>query len=49
MKREYWNNLACRYEDEIFSVLHYDRKQLVLRQIRKLGPRVKSRAITVVE
>jgi ubiquinone/menaquinone biosynthesis C-methylase UbiE len=37
MKREYWNNLACRYEDEIFSVLHYDRKQLVLRQIRKLG------------
>lgn len=37
MKREYWNNLASRYEDEIFSVLHYDRKQLVLRQIRKLG------------
>jgi SAM-dependent methyltransferase len=37
MKREYWNNLASRYEAEIFSVLHYDRKQLVLRQIRKLG------------
>jgi SAM-dependent methyltransferase len=37
MKREYWNKLAGRYEDEIFSVLHYDRKQLVLQQIRKLG------------
>lgn len=37
MKREYWNNLACCYEDEIFSVLHNDRKGLVLRRIRKLG------------
>jgi SAM-dependent methyltransferase len=37
MKREYWNNMSCCYEDEIFSVLHYDRKQMVLRQIRKLG------------
>jgi SAM-dependent methyltransferase len=37
MKREYWNNLACFYEDEIFSVLHNDRKGLVHEQIRKLG------------
>ena len=37
MKREYWNNMSCCYEDEIFSVLHNDRKGLVLEQIRKLG------------
>ncbi|MGA2172050.1 MAG: class I SAM-dependent methyltransferase [Sedimentisphaerales bacterium] len=37
MKREFWNNLAGRYEDEIFSVLHNDRKKLVVRQIRELG------------
>jgi SAM-dependent methyltransferase len=37
MKREYWNKLAGCYEDEIFSVLHYDRKQLVIQEIRKLG------------
>jgi SAM-dependent methyltransferase len=37
MKREYWNNLACRYEDEIFSVLHNDRKGLVLEQVRKFA------------
>jgi SAM-dependent methyltransferase len=37
MKREYWNNLAGSYEDEIFSVLHNDREQLVLQRIRELG------------
>jgi SAM-dependent methyltransferase len=37
MKREYWNNLACCYEDEIFSVLHNDRNQLVIRQVRKFA------------
>jgi SAM-dependent methyltransferase len=37
MKREYWNNLACRYEDEIFSVLHNDRNQLVLQKVRKFA------------
>jgi SAM-dependent methyltransferase len=37
MKREYWNKLAGCYEDKIFSVLHNDRKQLVVQQIRKLG------------
>ncbi len=37
MKREYWNNMSCCYEDEIFSVLHNDREHLVLEQIRKLG------------
>jgi 2-polyprenyl-3-methyl-5-hydroxy-6-metoxy-1,4-benzoquinol methylase len=42
MKREYWNNMSCCYEDEIFSVLDSDRKQLVLRQIRKLGAPEKS-------
>ena len=42
MKREYWNNLACCYEDEIFSVLHNDRKQLVLQQVRKFASPEKS-------
>jgi SAM-dependent methyltransferase len=37
MKREFWNNMSCCYEDEIFSVLDSDRKHLVLEQIRKLG------------
>ncbi len=41
MKREYWNNLAGRYEDEVFSVLHNDRKQLVLQQIHKHGSSAK--------
>jgi len=41
MKREYWNNLAASYEDEIFSVLANDRKKLILKLIKKYGSPVK--------
>lgn len=42
MKREYWNGLAEKYEDEIFSVLENDRENLVCRLIEKYGSSVKS-------
>ena len=29
MNRTYWNRMAARYEDEIFSVLENDRAALV--------------------
>lgn len=37
MKREYWNGLAEKYEDEIFSVLENDRRKLVCGLIEKYG------------
>jgi len=42
MKREYWNNLAASYEDEIFSVLENDRKKLILKLIKKYGSGAKT-------
>ena len=37
MKREYWNGLAEKYEDEIFSVLENDRKNIILELVEKYG------------
>ncbi|MBU2458021.1 MAG: class I SAM-dependent methyltransferase [Planctomycetes bacterium] len=37
MKREYWNNLAASYEDEIFSVLANDKKKLIPKLVKKYG------------
>ncbi|MEN6386666.1 MAG: class I SAM-dependent methyltransferase [Phycisphaerales bacterium] len=37
MKREYWNGLAEKYEDEIFSVLENDSKGYVCGLIKKYG------------
>jgi SAM-dependent methyltransferase len=37
MKREYWNGLAEKYEDEIFSVLENDRRGLICGLIEKYG------------
>jgi SAM-dependent methyltransferase len=42
MKREYWNNLAASYEDEIFSVLENDRKKLILKLIKKYSSGAKT-------
>jgi SAM-dependent methyltransferase len=42
MKREYWNNLAASYEDEIFSVLENDRKKLIPKLIKKYGSGAKT-------
>ena len=37
MNRGYWNRLADRYEDEIFSVLAHDRAALVAAAVRRCG------------
>ena len=37
MNRGYWNRLAARYEDEIFSVLANDRAALVADRVRRCG------------
>lgn len=37
MKREYWNGLAEKYEDEIFSVLENDSQRLIYKLIKKHG------------
>jgi len=37
MKREYWNGLAAKYEDEIFSVLENDKKQMIYKLVKKYG------------
>ena len=37
MNRGYWNRLADRYEDEIFSVLANDRAALVADRVRRYG------------
>lgn len=35
MKRSYWENIATNYNDEIFDVLHNDKKALIRSVIRK--------------
>jgi 2-polyprenyl-3-methyl-5-hydroxy-6-metoxy-1,4-benzoquinol methylase len=42
MKREYWNGLAEKYEDEIFSVLENDRQRFVCSLIKKYGSNSKT-------
>ncbi len=42
MKREYWNGLSEKYEDEIFSVLENDKQQLICRLIEKHGSKTKT-------
>ncbi|MCE5340772.1 MAG: class I SAM-dependent methyltransferase [Planctomycetaceae bacterium] len=37
MKREYWNGLSDKYEDEIFSVLENDKRKLICGLIEKYG------------
>ena len=37
MNRGYWNRMATRYEDEIFSVLAHDRAALVADRVRRYG------------
>ena len=37
MNRAYWNRMAGRYEDEIFSVLDHDRRALVADKVRRYG------------
>ena len=37
MKREYWENVAGNYEDEIFEVFEHDREGLVLKALKKYG------------
>ena len=39
MNRAYWNRMAGRYEDEIFSVLENDRSALVADKVRRYGKR----------
>ena len=35
MKRNYWENMAASYQEEIFDVLQQDKKKLLIRAIRK--------------
>ena len=35
MKRNYWENMAASYQEEIFDVLQQDKKKLLVRAIRK--------------
>lgn len=42
MNRTYWNRMAGRYEDEIFSVLENDRAALVADMVRRYGKRTQS-------
>lgn len=35
MKRNYWENMASSYQEEIFDVLQQDKKKLLVRAIRK--------------
>jgi SAM-dependent methyltransferase len=37
MNRKYWDSLAHSYETEVFDMLSYDRKRLILGQIKKYG------------
>ncbi len=37
MNRTYWNRMADRYEDEIFSVREHDRADLIASRIRRYG------------
>jgi SAM-dependent methyltransferase len=42
MKREYWNGLSEKYEDEIFSVLENDKRRLICGLIEKYGSKSKT-------
>ncbi|MBL0152543.1 MAG: hypothetical protein IPP93_03255 [Chitinophagaceae bacterium] len=37
MKRNYWEKIAPAYDDEIFDVLHNDKKALIRSEIEKLA------------
>jgi 2-polyprenyl-3-methyl-5-hydroxy-6-metoxy-1,4-benzoquinol methylase len=42
MNRSYWEKIASSYNDEIFDVLHNDKKALIRKQIKKFASRNKS-------
>src|SRR4026208_243399 len=42
MKRDYWEKIASSYNDEIFDVLHNDKKALIRSVIKKYASKKKT-------